>query len=43
MGDKWMVIPGRDPDKVRLGRIPGDVEMREAYHHATGISARAEG
>jgi hypothetical protein len=42
MNCKVMVLPSREPEQIRLVRIPEDMESQEAYRHATGVIAAAE-
>lgn len=37
-----MVLPSREPEQIRLVRIPEDMEYHEAFRHATGVIAAAE-
>lgn len=42
MNDQLMVLPSAQFDRIRLVRIPYDLERHEAYRFATGIIAQAE-
>lgn len=42
MNDQLMVLPSAKFDRIRLVRIPYDLERHEAYRFATGIIAQAE-
>ncbi|WP_275100182.1 hypothetical protein [Sedimenticola hydrogenitrophicus] len=42
MNCKVMVLPSREPEQIRLVRIPEDMESHEAFRHATGVIAAAE-
>jgi len=42
MNRRMMVLPSRDPLKVRVVIIPEDMEEQEAFRHATGVIARVE-
>jgi hypothetical protein len=37
-----MVLPSKEPEKIRLVSIPEDMESHEAFRHATGVIAAAE-
>jgi len=37
-----MVLPSKEPERIRLVRIPDDMESHEAFRHATGVIAAAE-
>jgi len=39
---KIMVLPSSQPDKIRVLKIPEDMERQEAYRYATGVIAAAE-
>jgi len=38
-----MVLPSQDVDKIRVLKIPADMERQEAYRYATGVIAEADG
>ncbi len=42
MTDKLMVLPSKDPKRVRIVKIPQDYEEHEVYRAATGAIARIE-
>ena len=42
MNDQLMVLPSTQFERIRLVRIPYDLERHEAYRFATGIIAQAE-
>jgi len=42
MSAKLMVLPGNEPEKSRLVRIPDDMKEQEAYRHATGVIAAVQ-
>ena len=42
MNDKLMVLPSAQFERIRLVRIPYDLDRNEAYRFATGIIAQAE-
>lgn len=42
MTDKLMVLPSKDPNKIRLVKIPDDYGEHEVYRAATGAIARIE-
>lgn len=42
MTDKLMILPSKDPEKIRLVRIPEDYEEHEVYRCATGLIASVE-
>ncbi|MBI5460716.1 MAG: hypothetical protein HY941_00835 [Gammaproteobacteria bacterium] len=42
MSDMLMILPARDPGKIRLVRMPADLEAHEAFRHVTGLIAGAE-
>lgn len=42
MNDQLMVLPSAQFERIRLVRIPYDLERHEAYRFATGIIAQAE-
>jgi hypothetical protein len=42
MTETLMLLPCRDPQNIRLVRIPQDFEAHEAFRHATGLIAQAE-
>lgn len=42
MSDTLMILPARDPGRIRLVRIPADLEAHEAFRHVTGLIAQVE-
>lgn len=42
MASKLMLLPSKDPQKIRLVRIPEDFEEHEIYRRATGVIASIE-
>jgi hypothetical protein len=42
MNEKLMVLPSAKFERIRLVKIPYDLERHEAYRFATGIIAQAE-
>jgi hypothetical protein len=42
MSQPLMILPCGDFEKIRVVRIPEDLESHEAYRFATGIIAEAE-
>ena len=42
MSARLMILPACAPEKIRLVRIPDDMEEQEAYRHATGVISRVE-
>jgi len=42
MSARLMILPACAHEKVRLVRIPRDMEAHEAYRHATGVISRVE-
>ena len=42
MNSQLMVLPSEKFEKIRLVRIPYDLDRNEAYRFATGIIAQAE-
>ena len=42
MNDKLMVLPSAQFERIRLVRIPYDLDRNEAYRFATGIIEQAE-
>lgn len=42
MPEKLMILPSKDPGKIRLVKIPQDYEEQEVYRAATGAIARIE-
>jgi len=42
MKDKLMVLPSKDPNNIRIVKIPEDYEEHEVYRAATGAIARIE-
>lgn len=37
-----MVLPSSHPEKIRVLKLPPDMERQEAYRYATGVIAAAE-
>jgi len=42
MSDALMILPARDAERIRLVRIPPDLERHEAFRHVTGLIAGVE-
>ena len=42
MSSKLMLLPSKDPQKIRLVRVPEDFEEHEVYRAATGVIAGVE-
>ena len=42
MDELLMILPSRDPEKIRVVRVPSDFEEHEAYRHVTALIARIE-
>jgi len=42
MNDKLMILPSKDPNNIRMVKIPEDYEEHEVYRAATGAIARIE-
>lgn len=42
MSDSFMILPARDAERIRLVRIPADLERHEAFRHVTGLIASVE-
>jgi len=42
MAEKLLLLPSREFGKIRLLRIPDDVDEIEAFRHATGVIASVE-
>ncbi len=42
MSERLMILPSRDPAKIRLVAIPADLDAQEAFRHATGVIAELE-
>ncbi|MBU1191736.1 MAG: hypothetical protein KKE76_08495 [Gammaproteobacteria bacterium] len=42
MSDNFMILPARESTRIRLVRIPDDMERHEAFRHATGLIAQVE-
>jgi hypothetical protein len=42
MNDKFMILPSAKFERIRLVKIPYDLEKHEAFRFATGIIAQAE-
>lgn len=42
MSETFMILPAGNAADIRLVRVPDDIEMHEAFRHATGLIARVE-
>ncbi|MCG8428588.1 MAG: hypothetical protein MI754_14640 [Chromatiales bacterium] len=42
MDCRIMVLPSRDPAKLRVVKIPADMEEQEVYRYTTGVIAAVE-
>lgn len=42
MAATLMILPAHEPSRIRLVRIPADLESHEAYRHVTGLIASIE-
>ena len=42
MTDRLMILPACDKTRIRLVRMPHDLEQQEAYRHVTGLIAQVE-
>lgn len=42
MPETLMVLSARDPENIRLVRVPADFEPHEAYRHVTALIAAVE-
>lgn len=42
MSEPLMLLPSKDPTRIRLLRIPEDTDPNEAFRSATGIIAGVE-
>jgi hypothetical protein len=42
MAARLMILPSKDPEKIRLVKIPEDFEEHEVYRAATGVIASVE-
>ncbi len=42
MSNDLMVLPASNTTKIRLIRIPDDIEAQEAYRYVTGLIAKVE-
>lgn len=42
MPETLMILSARDPENIRLVRVPADYEPHEAYRHVTGLIAAVE-
>ncbi len=42
MADRFMVLPSKNSEKIRMINIPSDYEEHEAYRHVTGVIASIE-
>ncbi len=42
MARKLMILPAKDPNTVRLVRIPEDYDPHEVFRHVTGLIAQVE-
>lgn len=42
MSERYMILPARDPENIRLLRIPEDTQPQETYRLVTGLIAEVE-
>ena len=42
MSAPLMILPSHDFSRIRLVRVPEDIEAHEAFRHATGLIATLE-
>lgn len=42
MAERYMILPARDPENIRLLRIPDDTQPQETYRLVTGLIAGVE-
>jgi len=42
MKEPLMILSARDPENIRLVRVPADFEPQEAYRHVTALIAAVE-
>ena len=42
MPNRYMILPARDPENIRLLRIPDDTQPQETYRLVTGLIAGVE-
>ena len=42
MSEKFMILPAKAPEDIRLIRVPDDFEEHEVYRYVTGLIAKAE-
>ncbi|KPK37240.1 MAG: hypothetical protein AMJ69_12125 [Gammaproteobacteria bacterium SG8_47] len=42
MSAPLMILPSHDFSRIRLVRVPDDIEEHEAFRHATGLIATLE-
>ena len=42
MNNNLMILPAKDPNEIRLLRIPDDFEEHEVYRYVTGLIANVE-
>lgn len=42
MSDNLMILPAKEPENIRLIKIPDDFEEHEAYRYVTGLIAKVE-
>lgn len=42
MSERYMILPARDPENIRLLRIPDDTQPQETYRLVTGLIAGVE-
>jgi len=42
MNENLMILPAKDPQNIRLVRVPDDFEAHEVYRYVTGLIAKAE-
>jgi len=42
MADKLLLLPSAEYGKIRLVKVPDDVDENEAFRHTTGVIATVE-
>jgi hypothetical protein len=42
MSEKFMVLPSKNSEKIRVISVPADYEEHEVYRHVTGVIASIE-
>jgi hypothetical protein len=42
MSNNLMVLPSKDPKKIKIIKMPNDYEEHEVYRHVTGVIANVE-